>query len=135
MRIWAVLCALTFTLTAQAADRDAAARARLNYMQYCAGCHLANGQGAPEKGIPSMRGGILGTFLGTPEGRAYLLQVPGVTNTPLDNASTAQLMNWVIRQFKDNDQVVTEFDAQDVAQGRAHRLSDPALTRARLLAH
>jgi mono/diheme cytochrome c family protein len=117
------------------ADASASGRVRLHYMQFCAGCHLPDGTGSPARGVPSMRGGILGRFMATPAGRAYLLRVPGVTNTPLDDAQTAQLMNWLIVNFGDGSvpEGKPSFSATEVGDGRAHRLADPARLRAELL--
>lgn len=69
--------------------------AKKNYRLYCMGCHQLDGTGSPENGIPSMKGEV-GEFLRLPEGRAYLSQVPGTLNTPLSDADTAELLNWII---------------------------------------
>ena len=61
---------------------------RINYLLHCAGCHLADGAGKPDRGIPDMRGQI-GHYLRTPDGRAYLAQVPGVANSALSNREIA----------------------------------------------
>lgn len=49
----------------------------------------------PQRGIPSMKG-VLGHFLRLPEGRALIVQVPGVMNTPLNDRQVADLMNWMM---------------------------------------
>ena len=41
----------------------------------------------------------VGNFLRLPEGRALMVQVPGVLNTPLDDAQIARLMNWMLRDM------------------------------------
>lgn len=69
--------------------------AKKNYRLYCMGCHQADGSGSPENGIPSMRDEV-GHFLLAEEGRAYLSQVPGTLNTPLNDGETAELLNWVM---------------------------------------
>lgn len=112
---------------------QADARARLHYLQYCAGCHLADGRGAPAKGIPSMREGVLARLTATPAGKAYLSRVPGVVNTPLSVDETTQLMNWVLRSFGDSAQPLPSFTAPEIAEGRAHKLTDPVPVRASLL--
>lgn len=73
------------------------AQARLQYMQHCMGCHLPDGSGAPDKGIPSMHA-MLGKFLAVPGGRAFIVQVPGVMNSGLSDADVARLMNWLLPQ-------------------------------------
>jgi len=69
--------------------------AKKNYRLHCMGCHQADGSGSPDNGIPSMRDEV-GHFLKVPGGRAYLSQVPGTLNTPLSDAETAELLNWVM---------------------------------------
>lgn len=84
--------ALLLSLIAASASADSAKR---NFRLYCMGCHQADGSGSPINGIPSMRDEV-GKFLRLPEGRAYLSQVPGTLNTPLNDADTAELLNWVL---------------------------------------
>lgn len=88
----AVLLAGLVGLPAGEALADAAKK---NYRLHCMGCHQADGRGAPDNGIPSMRDEV-GHFLRLPEGRAYLSQVPGTLNTPLSDGETAELLNWVM---------------------------------------
>ena len=88
----ALLCLASGVANGQAALGDAremtsppsreAVQSRFNYMQHCMGCHLPDGCGAPDKGIPSMRD-MLGQFLAVPGGRAFIVQVPGVMNSAL----------------------------------------------------
>jgi mono/diheme cytochrome c family protein len=76
---------------------DDAARARRNYTHHCVGCHMADGSGAPHRGIPTMRG-QLGRFLLVSGGREFIVQVPGVMHTPLKDAEVAELMNWLLHE-------------------------------------
>ena len=82
-------------LSALLAGEAAADAAKKNYRLYCMGCHQMDGTGSPENGIPSMRDEV-GHFLRVPDGRAYLSQVPGTLNTPLSDAETAELLNWIM---------------------------------------
>jgi cytochrome c2 len=61
-------------------------RAAFNYQLLCQGCHTPDGSGA--QGVPQMRG-VLGYFLGSDEGRAYLVRVPGSANAALNDAHLA----------------------------------------------
>src|SRR5262245_56441894 len=83
---------------ARAAQAGGGIAPQLLYTMHCSGCHGADGSGTPEKGIPSMRGSV-GNFLRLPEGRALVIQVPGVMNTPLDDEQVAKLMNWMLRDM------------------------------------
>ena len=93
------LALLTATLLLPAtgmADGDRSAR--LQYILHCAGCHQADGHGAPDSGVPDMRG-QLGHFLKLPEGRAFLVKVPGTSNSALSNREVTRLLNWMVRSF------------------------------------
>lgn len=70
-------------------------KARLNYLQYCSGCHQMDGTGLPASDVPSMRG-TLGKYLRIAGGREYIVQVPGVMNSPLRDSEIADLMNWLL---------------------------------------
>lgn len=107
---------------------------KFNYSLYCMGCHQADGSGSPDNGIPNMRDEV-GHFLRLPEGRAYLSQVPGTLNTPLDDAQTAALLNWVMKNIG-RSSVPADFQpytAADVARYRATIPNDIPQTRVRLV--
>ena len=65
-------------------------------MLECRGCHLPDGSGAT--GVPDLRDGI-GRFVSVDGGRAYLVQVPGSSQSALDDAALAAVLNWMIRAF------------------------------------
>lgn len=94
-----------------------------NYRLYCMGCHGADGSGSPVNGIPSMRGEV-GHFLRVPEGRAYLSQVPGTLNTPLNDAETAELLNWVMKNIAGRS-VPADFKPYTEADVKGYRASIP----------
>ena len=72
--------------------------ARVQYILHCAGCHQSDGHGATHSGIPDMRG-QLGHFVKVPEGRAFLVKVPGSSNSALSNTELARLLNWMLQSF------------------------------------
>ncbi|WP_246465396.1 c-type cytochrome [Novosphingobium jiangmenense] len=76
------------------ADMAAKPRVEIDYALHCQGCHLADGRGMAGK-VPDFRDS-LGRFLEVPGGRAYLVQVPGVATSRLDDDGTARLLNWLI---------------------------------------
>lgn len=84
--------------SALAADQISVGRARSLYILHCAGCHLMDGSGVPDKDVPSMRGAI-GQFLNLPEGRAFLIQAPGARNSSLTDAELAAVTNWMLKDF------------------------------------
>lgn len=94
---------LTFGLAALLASAALAGeRQRINYLLHCSGCHQADGSGSPASGIPDMRGSI-GYFLRLPEGRAFLVQVPGTSQSSLSDGDTAELLNWMVRAMAEKE--------------------------------
>jgi hypothetical protein len=71
----------------------------------------------------------------TPEGRRFMIQVPGVAQSPLSDAETAQLLNWLVRNLSDAPVPgdFLDFTAAEVGRYRHQPLVDVALPRARLL--
>ena len=68
------------------------------YTLHCSGCHVRDGSGSPEGRIPRLAGQI-GHFMKLPDGRRFVLQVPGVMNSGLANAQIETLMNWMVPHF------------------------------------
>lgn len=94
-QVWLRALALLGGVVLAASATAAMDPAKKNYRLYCMGCHQLDGTGSPDNGIPNMKGEV-GQFLRVPEGRAYLSQVPGTLNTPLSDAETADLLNWIM---------------------------------------
>lgn len=67
-----------------------------DYMLQCQGCHRADGAGFGS--VPDLRD-HLGLFLEVPGGRAFLVQVPGSAQAPLDDAELAAVLNWMVGRF------------------------------------
>ncbi len=139
--ITAVIC-MTISLSAAARDQSASALAaadidpnatRLNYMLNCQGCHAADGRGLND--IPAMAN-FVGTFLSVDGGRAYLVQVPGSTNSPLSDQQLADVLNWILLTMSAEQlpKPFTPYSANEVGGFREQPLTDAAATRARLLA-
>jgi mono/diheme cytochrome c family protein len=121
-RFLGLLAALLVTGSALAAS---AGPARINYLLHCSGCHQQDGTGSVENGIPDMKGHV-GHFLRTPEGRAFLVQVPGTSQAALNDADIAQLLNWMVVALSRNE-VPADFlpySTEEVARLRANRLDD-----------
>lgn len=122
----------TVAIAAVASPDDA--RARLQYLHHCSGCHLADGAGAPAKGIPSMRG-LLGQFLKVPGGREFIVQVPGVMNSPLSDRDIANLMNWLLPTLAPETAMAgtSPYTVGEIARLRLSRPADVLAVRAALL--
>lgn len=99
----------------------------------CQGCHRADGAGTPGT-IPALVGSVA-RFLSVPGGREYLIQVPGVAQAPLDDATLAGVVNWMLTHY-DAAHVPAGFapyDAAEVGRLRATPLIDVDRVRDRLL--
>ncbi len=67
--------------------------AQTQFVLRCGGCHGTLGI-SPPKSVPSLRG-VAGWFLCTPEGREYVIRLPNVARAQFDDATLAQVMNFV----------------------------------------
>ena len=104
-----------------------------NYMVNCQGCHKIDGS-AQGNIVPALRGQVA-KFLHTEEGRRFLVQVPGVSQSSLDNRQTADVLNWAIVHF-DRENIPDRFVAyteDEVRILRARPISDTARNRANIV--
>ncbi len=110
----------------------AQADTRTDYLLHCGGCHLSDGSGAPDD-VPSLRDD-LGRIITVPEGRGYLVRVPGSSQAMLDDAELAAVINWVLTEFS-SATLADDFEpltAEEVAKARGDVLMDPLKFRAEL---
>ncbi len=105
----------------------------INYTLHCEGCHLADGSGSPGK-VPALAASVA-RFLRVPEGRAYLVRVPGVANAGLTDADLAALLDWTLRRFDAANLPASfvPYSADEVQRLRATPLVAVAPARQRLL--
>jgi hypothetical protein len=68
-----------------------------DYTLYCMGCHGAQAQGVPGR-IPPLAGSV-SLFMRIPEGRDYVLRVPGAANSALPDAQLAAVLNWLAESY------------------------------------
>jgi hypothetical protein len=108
-------------------------RARQNYLIHCMGCHGEAGLGLQGK-VPSFRN-TLAKISASPQGRDYVLRVPGVAQATLDDVATAEVLNWVLAEFSTTDAArrVAPFTAEEVARSRQSPLLEVNATRDALL--
>lgn len=107
---------------------------QINYALQCMGCHTPDGAGVPDR-VPSIRDTLV-PLAGMPEGRRYLVQVPGSSQSSLSNAELAELLNWMIRTLSkvNAPSTLAPFTEQEVGQYRTQTLNQVRATRERLLA-
>lgn len=111
----------------------ASADPRTDYMLHCQGCHGPDGSGAAGA-VPSFRDQVA-TFLLVPRGREYLIRVPGVSQSELDDERTAAVLNWIVDEFDAAGRPVdaVPFTAAEVARYRKPPLVDVDVIRGELL--
>ena len=92
--------------------------ARQNYILNCQGCHLADGSGSPGN-VPKLND-FMGYFLHVDGGREFIVQVPGVAGSPISDQELADVMNWVLRNFSNNElpDPFIPYNAEEVGQLR-----------------
>ena len=106
---------------------------KVNFQVHCMGCHLADGSGQPGR-VPSIRRSLV-LFSESSAGRDYVIRVPGVAQSPLSNADTAALLNWMARNLSDVPPPpgFTDYSASEVQSLRGRPLAQVRPIRARLL--
>jgi mono/diheme cytochrome c family protein len=124
--LWLAAC------TTNAAAADPASRARSNFQLHCMGCHAEDGAGLKGK-VPSLRES-LPRFLASPDGREFIVRVPGVSQASLPSDELAAVLNWVAREFGGASALKPEtlFTVAEVQRLRMQPLLDVSAARARL---
>ncbi|HYL57616.1 MAG TPA: cytochrome c, partial [Candidatus Acidoferrales bacterium] len=99
------------------------------YQLNCWGCHRPHGEGIPGT-APPLKGAA--DFLRVPGGREYLIAVPGVALSPLSDAQTAEVMNWILRSFSAGGMPpdFKPYTPDEIAHSRKTRLMDIKSARA-----
>lgn len=106
-----------------------------DYMLNCGGCHRFSGEGVSKNAIPSFVNSI-GLFTHLPEGREYMIRVPGAAQSLLGNAELAEVLNWIVATYSP-DQLPADFrpfTASEVGAVRRYRFDDVMVARHRLTA-
>jgi len=120
-----MLLALPLAMLWLSAVVDAADDAQAKYLLHCRGCHLANGTGVPPD-VPTLIDEI-GRLVATPVGREYVVRVPGVSQSALDDAGLAVVLNWILETFN-TDTLPPDFrrySVVEITEARKKILADP----------
>jgi hypothetical protein len=106
---------------------------QVNYQLHCMGCHLPDGSGETDR-VPSVRATLV-PFSMLAEGRDYVLRVPGVAQSPLDDTDTAAVLNWMARNLSDTPVPAgfRDYDAREVRAVRGRPLAQVRALRQELL--
>jgi mono/diheme cytochrome c family protein len=109
-------------------------RAQLNYRLHCSGCHKDDGSGQPGF-VPPLKGQV-GRYLWSEDGRAFLMQVPGVAQSLLNDQDLADVLNYTVRAFDGAGAPprARRFEAAEVGRLRKRPLTDTDSVRRRVLA-
>jgi N-acetylated-alpha-linked acidic dipeptidase len=105
----------------------------VNFQLQCMGCHLADGSGESGR-VPSIRRSLV-LFSQLPEGRQYVIRVPGVAQSPLSDEETAALLNWMARNLSDValPPDFVDYSAAEIRRWRSQPLAEVSVVRARLM--
>lgn len=99
------------------------------YTLNCWGCHLPHAEGIP--GTVPRLAHSMGYFLQIPDGRAYLVQVPGVANSPLNDQQIADVLNWLLVTFSKNElpKDFRPYTVEEIRRLRPHPLVNVKASR------
>jgi hypothetical protein len=107
---------------------------RADYAFRCKGCHGSAGEGTPGH-VPRLDG-FVGLYTHLPEGRDYLMRVPGVARSVLDDARLAGVLNWMLQIYAAGQVApgFAPFTAEEVGDARHRPLAgERDALRSRLL--
>jgi cytochrome c peroxidase len=108
----------------------AAADPRSHYMIHCMGCHLNDGSGLPPE-VPAFDNN-LAILAASAKGREYLVRVPGASQSLIDDAALAGVLNWILDEYAD-EPAHKPFLASEISRYRHKPLTHPARLRDELL--
>jgi len=124
MRRRTALSGLLLAASLAAAHPASGETARTLYLLKCSGCHRADGQGATDAGVPPFPGFIAG-LARDPGGRTYMLHVPGVAGSGLNDTDLAAVLNYLLDRWSAAPAAdVRRFTPQEVATLRAIAVND-----------
>lgn len=103
------------------------ARARIDYILKCQGCHQPDG-GGNMANTPPLKGEVA-RFLHVEGGREFLARVPGVATVDLDDQRLAEVLNWTLYRF-DAGHVPADFRPYTAAEMARLRRAPLRLERA-----
>ena len=83
--------------------------------------------------VPTLHN-IIGRMVAEPEGRSYIVRVPGASQAPINDEKLAEVLNWMLTEFS-SDTLPKNFKpltAKEVKRARSQLLADPVKYRAEL---
>jgi hypothetical protein len=128
----AVLCGVFLTADLKSEPVEPLRGARGDYLLNCGGCHGFQGV-SNAKLVPSLRD-LVGYYLRTPEGRAYLPRLPNVAFSTLSDQKLAAVLNYVVFEIGGTSAPAgaTPYGALEVGRWRKQPLNEVVLSQYRL---
>lgn len=86
-----------------------------------------------ERVVPTLHD-VIGRMVAEPEGRTYIVRVPGVSQAPISDKNLTAVLNWMLTEFS-SDTLPADFNpltVEEVAVARRQVLADPLKLRAEL---
>ena len=102
----------------------------VDYLLHCSGCHMPDGSGL-QNVVPTLHD-VIGRMVAEPEGRSYIVRVPGSSQAPVSDEKLAAILNWMLTEFS-SATLPRDFQplsAQEVGKARGQLLADPLRYRA-----
>jgi mono/diheme cytochrome c family protein len=129
-RVAAVACAFAVMVAGPAAAGDDGSfqQAQSNYLLACGGCHGLDGE-SNAKLVPQLKG-LVGYYLRTPEGRAYLPRLPNIAFAALGDRELAAVLNYIVFDLGGASAPIgaKPYTAAEVARWRAQPLTEVSLS-------
>ncbi len=105
---------------------------KVDYLLHCSGCHMPDGTGL-SSAVPTLHN-IIGRLVAEPEGRSYIVRVPGASQAPINDKKLTEVLNWMLTEFS-SDTLPENFKpltVKEVKRARNQLLADPLKYRAEL---
>ena len=112
-----------------AGDKPYSNQARIDFLLHCSGCHAQDGRGLEHKGIPALKDQV-GYFLRTEDGRAYLMQIPGLLSAGMSDARRADVTNYILARFA-GASLPENFVPYSAEEAKGYRESRPVNIKAK----
>jgi mono/diheme cytochrome c family protein len=126
-----VVCGVFLTADLKSEPLEQLSAARGDYLLNCGGCHGLHGVSNATL-VPSLKD-LVGYYLRTPEGRAYLPRLPNVAFSTLSDQKLADVLNYVVFEIGANSAPAgaKPYDAGEVGRWRKQPLNEVVLSQYR----
>ena len=104
----------------------------VDYLLHCSGCHMPDGTGLAYV-VPTLHD-VMGRIVAAPEGRSYIVRVPGVSQAPINDEKLTEVLNWMLTEFSSETlpENFKPLTVKEVGRARSQLLANPLKYRAEL---